>query len=80
LLEQQIEREQSSHGELKNKLSTIRSDKEASTTAAMDTKQVADKVKVEKLDDSMAHHPETIQESSEEDEEEEDEEEGVADE
>lgn len=70
LLEQQIESEQFSHGELKNKLSTIHSDK-AATTAALDIKQVADTVKVEKLDNSVAHHPETIQESSEEEDEEE---------
>lgn len=75
LLEQQIEREQSSHGELKNKLTTIRSDNKAkqetisSSTEEMDTavEESKEDVAVEKKD--SVSHPETIMESSEEEEE-----------
>lgn len=65
LLEQQIEREQSSHGELKTKLTTIRSNKtDKSKGVQVEKKDVDPEAKKDSL------HPETILESEEEGEDE----------
>ena len=72
LLEQQIEREQSSHGKLKTKLTTMRATMEEMEEA----KKLNDEGKVGEQQDTMMH-PATIQESD--DEGEEDDEEVVAD-
>lgn len=73
LLEQQIEREQSSHGELKNKLTNIRSGnvEQASMEANDVTYEVEEKEKEKLEKKDTVSHPETIMESDEEDEEEE---------
>ena len=73
LLEQQIEREQSSHGELKTRLTTIRSNKaEKSKGEGVEKKDIVSGAKEDVVSGAKEGplHPETIPESEDEGEEE----------
>lgn len=65
LLEQQIEREESHHGKLKSKLTTMRADKTSEKSSG--ESNVKEEVKRQ---DSSSSHPVTILESEDEKEEE----------